>query len=730
MKQSLAIDFNRHLTALVRLPGDSDVAILRKKVYLAGLSGITLIVVILHLGTWGQLPPLPLHYGLVFLGVSLIEIVLFIWLKRGLEYFLFFSITFSNLWAFSFILALGGITHSCGLFLTGLACLVWSMVYPSARLLWWGFFLFALTLILTAGLEPYLPPGPSMPPFVSIYLYVVNSLWMSANILLLIFYIFRREKEMAQEKAVRLEETDALRSRLFANIAHEFRTPLTLIRGMAELVREDPSHGRKERTEVIERSADKVLHLVDEMLNLARLEAGAMPLHVVQSDIARFLRHLVDTFAGLAEHRKVRLHFLPETDTLWMDFDPEKVEGIIGNLLSNGLKYTPSGGDVYLGFHLFSDAPERLVIRVRDTGVGIPPEKMSYIFDRFYRIEDDTRQATGGSGIGLTLVREYVKLIGGEITVSSKPGEGSEFTVILPVTRQAPVQMPLAHPAETGQANRFPGDDRAAVASDVARADGTGPDSLPCLLVIEDNPDMCEFLQLVLGRKYRILSARNGDEGVRMAVDHVPDLILSDVMMPGMDGFQVCRTLKKDFRTSHIPIVLLTARADSSSRVTGLEAGADAYLAKPFNRRELFACLQNLFTQREKLRIKYASIGQLNIEYPSAGPDERFMAQVQNVLEANYADESFGIENLLKSLGISRVQLHRKLTALTGEPASHYIRKFRLKKARHLLCTTSKSVAEVAYATGFSDPNYFSRVFTQAFDMTPTELRNHPTRPS
>lgn len=243
------------------------------------------------------------------------------------------------------------------------------------------------------------------------------------------------------------------------------------------------------------------------------------------------------------------------------------------------------------------------------------------------------------------------------------------------------------------------------------------------LLLIEDNPELSQYLQLVLGPKFQLLTATNGEEGIEMAIEHVPDLILSDVMMPVKDGFVVCHTLKKDFRTCHIPIVLLTARADTASRITGLEQGADAYLTKPFNQRELFACLRNLFIQREKLRIKYAAQPTDGEPAPTPGMDELFLLKVRSILEENYADENFGIENLYTALGISRVQLHRKLTALTGQSASQYIRSFRLEKARELLTTTLQSVSEIAFETGFTDPNYFSRVFAQEYGMPPSDLR-------
>jgi len=435
----------------------------------------------------------------------------------------------------------------------------------------------------------------------------------------------------------------------------------------------------------------------------------------IQSDILPFLSYIAQSFRGLFEYRQVRLHYLPEVTSVTMDFDPEKTEEIFSNLISNALKYTPTGGDVYLSCHLTGSESEMFVLKVKDTGIGIAEDKLGYIFDRFYRVDSKEKQYEDGSGIGLTIVRAYVNLLGGEIHVESKPGHGTEFTVLLPVTRLAPVQETISPEKKVHPIAGIP---------DLQPEDEEKHETtLPQLLIIEDNTEVIHYLQLILGDKFRLLSAGNGDDGVEMALEHIPDLILSDVMMPGKDGFEVCTALKKDFRTSHIPIVLLTARADRASRIEGLEHGADAYLTKPFNKRELLACLQNQLISREKLRLKYSSLHSEAETGSTAGFDEVFLQNVRSVLEREYANEHFGIEELCHALDISRVQLHRKLIALTGQTSSHYIRSFRLKKAKELLRKTIKSVSEIAYETGFSDANYFSRVFSQEFGVPPSALR-------
>jgi signal transduction histidine kinase/DNA-binding response OmpR family regulator len=758
MLRKITAIVDQHLVRYASLPGDTEETLEPKKAYLLALVAITTMFFFLTLlGLWTGLPVI-VQFGIGLLLFFIPQIILFIRLRRGLQRFVFISNTFSILLTTWTIIRLGGITHSCGLIFAGLTMVVYSMIYPNAIMLWWSFILYVLSLIGIALLEPHLTPPPELTLEKNLLYFVLNAVWLSANILILVFYVYRKQADLASLKAQRLQEVDELKTRMFANIAHEFRTPLTLIGGMAELLHNDPQHQHRERTEAIQRNANKVLRLVDQMLNLARLEAGAMPLNPVQGDVTAFLRQVFQSFPGLAEYRKVRLHFLPEKQGFTMDFDPGKLEELVSNLLSNALKYTPAGGDVYFSFHAGEGQPERFIIKVKDTGIGIPPDKIAYRFDRFYRVEEGQKHYEEGSGIGLTLVREYVKLMGGEISVQSKPGAGAEFTVTLPVTRQAALQeaaydgqlapalanipfpgfdLPTEdemHPNEQSQRDSFP-IPKGLPWREILRIGANNPqpptnneqrtthNAHPHLLLIEDNPELSQYLRLVLGPKFHLLTASNGEEGIQQAIEHVPDLILSDVMMPVKDGFEVCRTLKKDFRTCHIPIVLLTARADTASRITGLEQGADAYLTKPFNQRELLVCLRNLFVQREKLRIKYSSPPAAGEPAATPGLDEIFLSNVRSHLEKNYRNDAFSIEDLYTALGISRVQLHRKLTALTGLSASQFIRSYRLEKARELLLTTMKTIGEIAFETGFADPNYFSRAFAQEYGAPPSELR-------
>lgn len=719
MGQQYSLKLDKLVERLVFRAGETDEQLRSKKTYLVSATGTALMVSVLTICTWMLQLSILTAYGLGLVSFYIVSIVIFINIKKGDKWFFFANQLYIILFTFVTILRLGGIPYSGGLIFVGLASVVFSMSLPTKNLAYWSFAFYVVTTILEAVLHPWLTPAPEMTPTVNLTFFAINSVWISLFMLMIVFYVFAQRAELEKAKTTRLQQVDDLKTRLFANIAHEFRTPLTLIRGMAELIHENRQH--RQQAEVILRNSNKVLRLVDQMLHLARLEAGSMPLQYIQSDVAAFLHYVVNSFQGLATYRQVKLHFLPDNQVLIFDFDPEKLEELVGNLISNALKYTPAGGDVYVSISKTKDLPEnnpdsreQLIIKVRDTGIGIPEDKLALIFDRFYRIEDSAMHYEEGSGIGLSLVKEYVKLLGGDIAVYSKPGAGSEFTLLLPVTRNAPFQKDIP-------ATKVEYENEAALAVSDSQEEEEGHQ--PQLLIIEDNPEVTSYLRLLLGKKYRLLVAPNGEAGISIAFEYVPDLILSDVMMPGKDGYEVCSVLKKDFRTSHIPIVLLTARADLDSRLRGFEHGADAYLTKPFNRKELLVCLQNLFVVREKLRIKFSSHTHAGEHEPAEGLDGQFLRRVNEILKNNFQQEAFGIENLYQALQISRVQLHRKLMALTGLSASHFIRAYRLEKGREMLLQTTKSVSEIAYEVGFSDANYFTKTFTLEYGITPSAIR-------
>ncbi len=560
-------------------------------------------------------------------------------------------------------------------------------------------------------------------------------------------YRYQLQKRLVEQEARQLKELDEVKSRFFTNISHEFRTPLTVISGMASQVKLNPGQWLDEGMELIQRNSSQLLSLINQILDLRKLESGALKVNCIRGDIIPYIHYIADPFVTTAQSKGLQIHVLSDPPALEMDYDPEKTLVILSNLLSNAVKYTPAPGDIYLKIdHGFEASGEQLVIQVKDTGMGIPPGALPYVFDRFYQADPDFYrqgpQKPQGTGVGLALTRELVLLLGGSIHVDSNPEGGSIFTVSLPVSRIAPVQQRIIHPATGGNSA-----DLAAARSMITpsagdhfnripagRKDQPPPaDDLPTLLIVEDNPDVRVYLKACLAPHYELLTAENGQEGIDRAIEKVPDLIVSDVMMPVKDGFALCETLKNDVRTSHIPIILLTARADFESRIKGLRRGADVYLAKPFEQEELLVHLEQLLVLRKKLQARYrsysfagnaASLPENPLPEAVANEvDDGFMKNARELILDHLSEEDFGVMDLCRGIGVSRSQLHKKVKALTGLSTTAFIRSIRLHKARALLQTTNLNVSEVGYEVGISNPAYFSRIYTEEFGEAPSRTR-------
>lgn len=560
----------------------------------------------------------------------------------------------------------------------------------------------------------------------------------TAFLLGLIFgvYQFLLKRRLAEAETLRLQELDTVKTRLYTNITHEFRTPLTVISGMADQVRENPKEWFAEGLDMIKRNSARLLSLVNQMLDLSKLESGKMSLQLQQGDVVNYLKYLVESFHSFADSKGVQMHFLSDIDALTMDYDPEKLQQIVTNLLSNAVKFTPVGGHVYLDLRVRADEfqttkttaretpPPNILIRVRDTGIGIPEEQLPHVFDRFFQADDSLIRQTEGSGIGLALTKELVKLMGGEITVKSQANKGAEFTIVLPIHTNAEAQVEAPGLTASNPQTSTP---KPALQKPV----NPQPASIhhPVILLAEDNPDVVAYLASCLAGNYHLLVARDGQEAIDIATEQVPDLVITDVMMPYKDGFEVCRNLREDNRTSHVPIVMLTAKADLESKLEGLEHGADAYLAKPFHKEELLMRIRKLLERRQQLQQYYLGLaGIAGAGTPKDIPaipetEHQFVLNVRAIVEAHLDDGSFDVEQLCRKMAMSHSQLHRKLSALTGFPATKFIRYVRLNKAKELLQNPALSITAVAFDTGFNDPSYFGRVFKQEFGMTPQEWR-------
>ncbi|MEP6948517.1 MAG: ATP-binding protein [Ginsengibacter sp.] len=543
-----------------------------------------------------------------------------------------------------------------------------------------------------------------------------------------------------QLEAKRIKETDNLKTQLYTNITHEFRTPLTVILGMAKQIAKDPAGQSQKGIEMIIRNGQSLLKLVNEMLDLSKLQSGKMPLNLIKGDIITFLRYIVESFHSLAENQSKQLHFLSELESYHTEYDAEKMQQIISNLLSNALKFTPERGNIYISVneteHFGTAEKFSLIIKIKDTGIGIPENKLPFIFDRFYQLDSSNTRTTEGSGIGLSLTKELVRLMSGHIIVKSPPpgaGRGTEFTIELPFRRIAINADAIAFPGIKETDDVFINGEEQYMTRNEPVVE---TDERQLILLVEDNADVVAYTASCL-TNYRLAVAKDGREGFEIATEIIPDLIISDVMMPFMDGFELLEKLRNDENTSHIPIIMLTAKADVESKIEGIEKGADAYIEKPFNHEELQLRIKKLLELRKKLQGFYLKkAGLANGALPGkdneiaeeerntgAKTEDRFVTSVRDIIEKNLGNAAFSVEHLCKAVFMSHSKLHRKLDALTGCPPNKFIRIMRLKKAKELLQNDSLSIASVAMDCGFNDPGYFSRVFKQEFGLTPQEWR-------
>ncbi len=525
------------------------------------------------------------------------------------------------------------------------------------------------------------------------------------------------------EQTLRLEREqrtiEQLKTHFFTNISHEFRTPLTLLLGpLSDLNRQQP---QDELVAMMYRQATRLLTLVNQLLDLTKLDAGQLKPSIRPGNLTEWLKRLVGSFSSLADSRDIGLTFLGEDSTTPAFFDRDKLEKIVSNLLTNALKFTPDGGTVTVRLRYEADN-RTAVIQVSDTGVGIPPEQQALIFNRFY--QTGAESPVGGTGIGLALVRELVNVLKGTVTVHSVVQQETTFTVALPVDAETWAGKIDVTPIETAPFMPF-GEPEPTATTGTDAADTSSTDK-PLLLLVDDNADVRAYLRQVLTDAYRIQEATNGREGLAKAGELVPDLIICDLMMPQLDGFAFCQVLKNEATTDHIPVIMLTARADTDSRITGFERGADEYLTKPFHPVELRVRVQNLLSQRRKLRQRFSRELRLKpADVVITSVEEQFLQRAIAVVEREMGHSGFTVEALAAELNLSRMQLHRKLKAISNQSATEFVRYLRLQRAADLLAGRSASVSEVAYQVGFESLSYFTRAFREQFGTLPSEV-NRP----
>ncbi|KAA3655095.1 MAG: response regulator [Calditrichaeota bacterium] len=553
-------------------------------------------------------------------------------------------------------------------------------------------------------------------------------------------------------EAQKLKEVDEMKSRFFADISHEFRTPLTLILGPFEKV----LAGIKDKDErndlhVMRRNALRLQRLVEQLLDLSRIEAHRMPLHAQFVDIVTHIKEWTAAFVSLAESQDIRFDLKLPKEDLPVYVDVEKIEKVVFNLLSNAFKFTPESGEISVtvckkSWDVNPDRvlnPVRIVasdclsITVSDSGIGIPPDQLSHIFDRFYRASDALAGEQRGTGIGLALVKELVELHHGEIRVESEPGKGSSFTMLLPLGRDHLTNDEIIDPAGADTKQEFRANVPKSTTDSLSQKEISSPTKPTStltpstsggrILVVEDNEDMRRYLRNALKQNFVISEAGNGEKGFQAALKKNPDLIISDVMMPVMGGFALCEKLKTDARTSHIPVILLTARAGQGDKLEGLEIGADDYLTKPFDTLELHIRVKNLIAQRRRLRELFTrNILIQPSQITATSIDEEFLQRAMDIVEKYIADSTFQIEQFCREISMSQSTLNRKLHALTGSSANGFIRSMRLKRASQLLQQKSATIVEIAYQVGFNNPSYFAQCFREQFGVAPSDYSASP----
>lgn len=541
-------------------------------------------------------------------------------------------------------------------------------------------------------------------------------------------------------KRLNEEVLELTHSRLvfFTNISHELRTPLTLIADPVEMLLEDTGIKGKSREllKMVQRNALALQQLVSNILDFRKIQNGKMELKLYRFDIVKTLTMWVGDFQLTAERKQIRLHL--DVDDLKgsheMIADQEKISRIVFNLLSNALKYTPAGGEIFVSL---KDEGANLRLDVRDTGKGISQDEADKIFERFFQ----AKGAASGTGIGLALVKSFVELHHGEARVESEPGKGSDFIVVIPREQEGDSQV-IHNDVDIvdNSANASASEGKNVVDESVLQYIDDGDRSRgkvqqlvsentnrPTVLVIDDNTDIRQYERTLLQDEYIVLEAADGKEGLSVAIKEVPDLVICDVMMPVMDGLEFTKQLKTNTATSHIPVIMLTAKNLEEHRAEGYEHGADSYITKPFHSKVLLARIENLLRQRQLLKNLYQGTKEAEKEISEAhleDRDKQFLKQLQAIIQKNLSDSEFGVEDMGQQIGLSRVQLYRKVKAMTGSSVVDLLRKARLAKARRLLETRSMSVSEVAYEVGFSAPSYFTKCFKDEYGMLPGDVGN------
>lgn len=531
------------------------------------------------------------------------------------------------------------------------------------------------------------------------------SLYALIFAMMILFIVWKYIKHQKKKQQIQADEEIAwMKYQFFTNVSHELRTPLTLIITPLEtIIKKISDTDLKQQLGLINRNAQNLLSLVNQLLDFRKVEMGGERLYLTKGDINEFLSGIYENFKLIANQKELQLKYNSEISSLYLFFDHDKLRKIVNNLLSNAIKFTDANGCITMSLYKERrDEKECIVIRVEDSGRGIPVSELPYIFDRFHQV--DTENLNTGSGIGLHLVKEYTTMHGGEIYVRSEPGKGSLFFVYIPTD--------LMQDAE-------PNDPIVGNKTSIAQSDGRKK-----VLIVEDNDEFREYMKRELSHSYIVFEAANGTDGERQAFELELDIIITDLMMPEMDGIELCHRIKNNINISHIPVILLTANGNIENEKRGYREGADAYITKPFHWEILLSRIQNLLDQkqqRQQIFKKEIDVNPVDITISSL--DERFMNKVLEVIEKNMSNTEYSIEDLSRDAAVSRVSLYRKINSITGSSPTDFVKSIRLKKAAELLKQGELSVTDIAYSVGFSSPSYFTQSFKKMFGILPNKYK-------
>ena len=546
----------------------------------------------------------------------------------------------------------------------------------------------------------------------------VASILVLAVLALSVICLYTTKTKSSQQKS--FEELDQLKSRFIANISHELRTPVALILGpLQQLYNGNSKEDSKSVLGPVIRNSQRLLRLINQLLDLSKIEAGKMELVTSPINLVQFLREIASSYESLAARKRIKYIFDSEIQELLAYIDAEKMEKAVHNLLSNAFKFTKAEGEIILNLH---EENHHALITVKDSGIGIPSNQLNKVFDRFYQVDSPQTRGYDGTGLGLALAKELVELHKGKISVESLEGKGTTFCVMLPLGQEHIKKSETGKMPYTREREILSGTFLGVENPEDEKAIAPVGDH-PIILIVEDNADMRRYIRKTLSAEYEMLEAENGKKGAKLAEETIPDLIISDIMMPEMDGYKLCSIIKTNEVTSHIPVILLTGKTDRSSRLSGLERGADDFLSKPFDTEELKLISRNRIENSRKMRERFKreiTIEPKQIQISSL--NEKFLEKVLAMIESHMEDENFSIEDFSHEAGYSRMQFYRKIKALAGQTPSQFVRAIRLKRAAQLLINKTDHVTQIAYSVGFSSLSYFNKCFKDQYGMTPGQF--------